>query len=69
VPGIYRPRHPKRTVLYRVLFDNFDRFLTAYESRFEKEYGHTRAMSSKQSTRSTQLPDIDIRAGRNILVL
>jgi len=42
VPGIYRPRHPERTVLYRVLFHNFDRFLTAYESRFEKEYGHFR---------------------------
>jgi ribosomal protein S27E len=42
VPGIYRPRHPERTVLYRVLFHNFDRFLTVYESRFEKEYGHFR---------------------------
>ncbi|MBP7707714.1 MAG: transposase zinc-binding domain-containing protein [Candidatus Aminicenantes bacterium] len=29
-------------MLYRVLFHNFDRFLTAYESRFEKEYGHLR---------------------------
>jgi ribosomal protein S27E len=42
VPGIYRPRHPERTVLYRILFHNFDRFLTVYESRFEKEYGHFR---------------------------
>jgi len=42
VPGIYRPRHPERTVLYRVLFDNFDRFATVYENRFEKEYGHFR---------------------------
>ncbi|NLH76459.1 MAG: IS91 family transposase, partial [Acidobacteria bacterium] len=42
MPGLYRPRHPERTVLYRVLFHNFDRFLTAYESRFEKEYGHLR---------------------------
>ena len=40
--GIYRPRHPERTVLYRVLFHNFDRFLTVYEGRFEKEYGHFR---------------------------
>jgi hypothetical protein len=29
-------------VLYRVLFHNFDRFLTAYERRFEREYGHSR---------------------------
>jgi len=42
VSGIYRPRRPERTVLYRVLFHNFDRFLTAYERRFEKEYGYFR---------------------------
>ncbi len=38
MPGIYRPRHPERTVLYRVLFHYFDRFLTECESRFEKEF-------------------------------
>ena len=38
MPGIYRPRHPERTALYRVLFHNFDRFLSEYERRFEKEY-------------------------------
>ena len=42
VPGIYRPRHPERTVLYRVLFHYFGRFLTEYEGRFEKEYGYFR---------------------------
>ena len=42
MPGIYRPRHPERTALYRVLFHNFDRFLTVYESRFEKECGYLR---------------------------
>ena len=40
--GVYRPRHPERTVLYRVLFHYFDRFLAMYESRFEKEYGFFR---------------------------
>ena len=40
--GVYRPRHPERTVLYRVLFHYFDRFLAEYESRFEKEYGFFR---------------------------
>jgi hypothetical protein len=34
VPGIYRARHPERTVLYRVLFHYFERFLTEYEGRF-----------------------------------
>ena len=40
--GVYRPRHPERTVLYRVLSHHFDRFLTEYESRFEREYGFFR---------------------------
>jgi len=40
--GVYRPRHPERTVLYRVLFHYFDRFLAQYETRFEKEYGFLR---------------------------
>jgi hypothetical protein len=42
VPGIYRPRHPERTALYRALFYNFDRFLSEYEIRFEKELGYFR---------------------------
>ena len=40
--GVYRPRHPERTVLYRVLFHYFERFLAEYERRFEKEYGYFR---------------------------
>jgi len=42
--GVYRPRHPARTVLYRVLFHYFDRFLSEYESRFEKPYGFFRPL-------------------------
>jgi hypothetical protein len=37
VPGICRPRQPQKTVLYRVWFHYFDRFLAKHESRFEKE--------------------------------
>jgi len=40
--GVYRPRHPERTVLNRALFHHFDRFLTEYESRFERKYGFFR---------------------------
>jgi len=36
--GIYRPWHPERTVLYRVLFHHFERFVAEYEARFEREY-------------------------------
>ena len=42
MPGIYRPRQPQKTVLYRVLFHYFDRFLSEYESRFQREYGFFR---------------------------
>jgi len=45
--GVYRPRHPERTVLYRILFHYFDRFLAEYESRFEKAYGLLRPIPSK----------------------
>jgi hypothetical protein len=40
--GVYRPRHPERTVLYRVLFHHFERFVAEYEGRFEKEHGYFR---------------------------
>ena len=40
--GVYRPRHPERTVLYQLLFHYFDRFLAEYESRFKREYGFLR---------------------------
>jgi len=40
--GVYRPRHPEPTALYREVFHYFDRFLAEYEGRFEKEYGFFR---------------------------
>jgi len=36
--GVYRPRYPEQTVLYRVLSHHFERFLAEYEDRFEREY-------------------------------
>jgi hypothetical protein len=39
---IYRPRHLERTVLYRVLFHYFDRFVAEYETRSYREYGYFR---------------------------
>jgi hypothetical protein len=42
--GVYRPRHPARTVLYRVLFHHFERFVAEYEERFEKAYGYFRSI-------------------------
>jgi hypothetical protein len=40
--GVYRPRHPERTVLCRVIFYHFDKFLAEYVDRFEREYGFFR---------------------------
>jgi len=34
--GVYRPRHPERPVLYRVLFHHFERFLAEYKDHFER---------------------------------
>jgi len=31
IAGFYRPRHPERTVLYRVLFYHFERFVAEYK--------------------------------------
>gem|GEM_PF-6474059 len=31
--------HLERTVLYKVLFHHFERFLEEYDGRFEREYG------------------------------
>ncbi len=51
MPGIYRPRHPERTFLYRVLFHYFERFLTECERRFEKEYGYFRPVVAESFAR------------------
>jgi len=32
--GIYRPRYPERTVLYRVFAQHFERFVQVYDERF-----------------------------------
>lgn len=39
---VYRPRHPERTVLYSLLFHYFEKFISEYEHRFEREYGYFR---------------------------
>ena len=41
---VYCPRHPERTVFYRVLFHYFESFLLEYENRFERHYGHLRSI-------------------------
>jgi len=37
--GVYRHRHPDRTVLYRVLAQHFERFVQVYDERFPPTRG------------------------------
>jgi len=37
--GLYRPGHPERTVLYRVLAQHFERFEQIYDERFAPSAG------------------------------
>jgi hypothetical protein len=53
--GVYRPGHPERTVLYRVSFHSFDRFLAEYEGCFEKQSGFFRPSSKKSRSAVTRL--------------
>jgi hypothetical protein len=38
--GIYRQRHPERTVFYPVIFHYFEEFVSEYENHFERQYGY-----------------------------
>jgi len=49
--GVYRPRHPERTVLYRVIFHHFERFVAEHEERFEREYGFSRPIVKEVAER------------------
>ena len=40
--GIYRPRHPERTVVYRLFEEHFERYVREYEERYEAREGSLR---------------------------
>jgi hypothetical protein len=46
-PRLYRSRRPERTLLYRALADQFERFLAVYEGRFERTHGFLRRSVEK----------------------
>ena len=37
--GVYRPRHPGRTVVYRLFEEHFERYVREYEDRYEAREG------------------------------
>jgi len=41
-PAVYRPRHPERSPFYRLFETHFDRYVRAYEERFEPRSGPLR---------------------------
>jgi hypothetical protein len=42
--GIYRPRHPQASPLYRLIEDHFDEFSTVYDERFSRRWGYWRSV-------------------------
>jgi len=40
--GVYRPRHPERTVAYRPFEEHFERYVREYEERYEAREGSLR---------------------------
>jgi hypothetical protein len=40
--GVYRPRHPERTVVYRLVEEHFERYFREYEDRYEAREGSLR---------------------------
>ena len=63
---VYHQRHPERTVLYRVLFHYFERFLEEYEHRFEKEYGYLRPVIITKMSREVNIEGIVQSTGINL---
>ena len=41
-PAVYRPRHPEETVFYQTFEQHFDKYVAAYEQRFEPRSGPLR---------------------------
>ena len=40
--GVYRPRRPQASPLYRLIEDRFDEFSTVYDERFARRWGYWR---------------------------
>ena len=45
--GFYRPRHPERSSFYKAFEEHFERYLYAYEERFEARSGPLRPFVQK----------------------
>ena len=48
--GLYRPRRPRASPLYRLLEDHFAEFSTVYDERFAHRYGYWRPVTTEVRT-------------------
>jgi hypothetical protein len=44
--GVYRPRRPRVSPLYRLIEDHFEQFATVYDERFARRWGYGAAAGS-----------------------
>jgi hypothetical protein len=51
VTGIYRPRRPQSSPLYKILQEQFERFLLLYEEEYERQYGPLRSVVKRAVSR------------------
>jgi hypothetical protein len=49
--GVYRPRHPERTVLYRVVAQHFEPFVQVYDERFAPNRGPLSPVAQEAANR------------------
>jgi len=47
--GIYKPRRPQASPLYRLIDDHFQEFTTVYDERFSRQWGYWRHSRKKVS--------------------
>jgi len=58
--GPHRPRHPERTVLYRVFAQHFERFVQVYDERFaptaRRDRPLARPLNSVETSSTATIP-------------
>ncbi len=47
ISGVYHPRNPESSPLWKLMNDHFDSFERNYEEKFEKQYGFYRPVISE----------------------
>jgi hypothetical protein len=48
--GVYRPRRPRASPLYRLIEDHFQEFTTVYDERFSRRWGYWRPVVARAAS-------------------